>query len=105
MKKLEDLVGQTVTLTFRGKSVNQYRTYQVISIASGFLELRGCEQDPRRKSEGTWYQNVSEIDTISDVKLTVEQPATVVPVAIPVKKEIPAKQVPGKSGPSQNKLL
>ena len=88
MKQLKDLVGQTIEITWRRKSLNQYKTFKVVSITTDgrFLELRGLEQDVRRKSEQTWYQNVAEIDTIIEAG-PVE---TLVKPKASVKKDIPA---------------
>ena len=66
MKALKDLVGKTIEITWRRKSLNQYKVFEVVSITTDgrFLELRGIDQDPARKSSRTWFQQAAEIDTI-----------------------------------------
>lgn len=63
-EKLDELVGRIAVLTFRNKSIHQYTKYKIISIADGFLYLRGLEQDPARPPSSPWHQALSEVDTI-----------------------------------------
>ena len=64
-EKLSDLIGRTVILTFRGKSITQYKKYEVLSIAEGFLRLEGIDQNDTRPKSAPYYQAISEIDTLT----------------------------------------
>ena len=70
MRTLEDLIGQQVKLTFRSKSMSQFKAYEVLAYAVGFFHLKGIELDDTRLSTVTWWQNIIEVDTIveQDVK-------------------------------------
>jgi hypothetical protein len=104
MKTLKDLIGQTVILTFRNKSVSQFKAYNILDYVDGFFQLQGIEGDAGKLSETIWWQNVSDVSTIIEqapVKPTVQQPK-VKPTA---KAVIPAKKVSSRPGPSKNRLL
>ena len=64
-EKLSDLIGKIVVLTFKHKSINQYKRYEIIGLSEGFLRLKGIEQDVRKPRSSPWYQSVSAIDTIN----------------------------------------
>ena len=102
---MKDLIGKQVKLTFRSKSASQFKAFNVLDYKDGFFKVQGVEGDAGKLSEGTWLQNIQEIDCIADIKPTVEQ----APVELTAKKDIPTvpakKRLFSRSGPSQNKLL
>lgn len=108
MKNLEDLIGQTVTLTFRSKSISQFKAYNILDYKDGFFQLQGIQGDAGKLGENIFWQNVSDVSTIIEqapVKPPVQQPKVQRTRQGPVKEEIPEKKLSGRPGPSQNKLL
>ena len=63
-EKLSELIGRVAILTFRGKSITQFKKYEIIGISEGFLRLKGIEEDVRRPRSAPYYQAVGEVDTI-----------------------------------------
>jgi len=64
---LDDLRGRVVRLTFVGKSSFDYPVYRVESVVDGFLELRGLSGRFGKKAPGTYWQNLSTVDSITQL--------------------------------------
>ena len=64
---LNDLQGRVVRLTFINKATYDYPVYQVVSVVANFLELRGCAGRFGKRSEQTFWQNLSSVDSIAQL--------------------------------------
>ena len=103
MKDLKDLIGKQFNLTFRSKSMSQFKGYKVLGYADGFIKVLGIEANDTRPSTVIFWQNVSEIDTI--VEQGKVKPVVPVKPVVWKEKELTTEQVAIRSKASQNKLL